>query len=417
MIILYDDARARTFEPFATTRPVGELRAGAFLGRERWGWWFGAPIDGCVVAPHLAAFDEFDSPPVIHTDLAAGTWLVNARALPSLTREHVAPAADPTQAVAHILRIDGRIAAVRLASAVSAAQLHDGMLTLEALAPLGAPDVSVAGRWLDDAWDLVRFLPAQLAEDVPFLARQIAARPLATDGGAAGPVILGGGTVFVEAGARIEPLVVFDTQAGDVLVRAGASVQAFTRIVGPCFIGRDTAVMGGRITASSIGDMCRVHGELSTSVFIGHANKGHDGFVGHSLLGRWVNLGAGTITSNLKNTYGTVAMWTTEGIRDSGLQFAGTFFGDHVKTGIGLRLTTGCVLGAGANVMDTMPPKAVAPFAWGTRAPYGVFDAAKFTTIAARVMGRRQVTLSEPQRAHLTIVMQHALADVRWPAR
>jgi len=370
-----------------------------------------------VVAPHLAAFDEFDSPPVIHTDLAAGTWLVNARALPSLTREHVAPAADPTQAVAHILRIDGRIAAVRLASAVSAAQLHDGMLTLEALAPLGATDVSVAGRWLDDAWDLVRFLPAQLAEDVPFLARQIAARPLATDGGAAGPVILGGGTVFVEAGARIEPLVVFDTQAGDVLVRAGASVQAFTRIVGPCFIGRDTAVMGGRITASSIGDMCRVHGELSTSVFIGHANKGHDGFVGHSLLGRWVNLGAGTITSNLKNTYGTVAMWTTEGIRDSGLQFAGTFFGDHVKTGIGLRLTTGCVLGAGANVMDTMPPKTVAPFAWGTRAPYGVFDAAKFTTIAARVMGRRQVTLSESQRAHLTTVMQHALADVRWPAR
>ena len=102
-------------------------------------------------------------------------------------------------------------------------------------------------------------------------------------------------------------------------------------------------------------------------MFVGHANKGHDGFVGHSVLGRWVNLGAGTTTSNLKNTYGTVALWTPGGVADTGLQFLGTLFGDHVKTGIGLRLTTGCVLGAGANVVDRMPPKAVAPFAWGER--------------------------------------------------
>ena len=84
-----------------------------------------------------------------------------------------------------------------------------------------------------------------------------------------------------------------------------------------------------------------MHGELSNSILIGHANKGHDGFVGHSILGRWVNLGAGTITSNLKNTYGTVQLWTPDGVRETGLQFLGTLFGDHAKTGIGLRLTTG----------------------------------------------------------------------------
>lgn len=153
------------------------------------------------------------------------------------------------------------------------------------------------------------------------------------------------------------------------------------------------------------------------SVFIGHANKGHDGFVGHSILGRWVNLGAGTITSNLKNTYGTVAMWTTAGAGNTGLQFAGTFFGDHVKTGIGMRLTTGCVLGAGTNVMDAMPPKAVAPFSWGTRAPYALFERDKFLETATRMMARRQIELDARQRAHWESVYAHAIADHRWPTR
>jgi hypothetical protein len=192
-------------------------------------------------------------------------------------------------------------------------------------------------------------------------------------------------------------------------------VQAFTRIIGPCYIGVDSTVTADRIAGSSIGDTCRVHGELSASIFVGHANKGHDGFVGHSVLGRWVNLGAGTITSNLKNTYGSVGLWTPTGVRDSGLQFLGTLFGDHAKTGIGLRLTTGCVLGAGANVFDAMPPKAVAPFAWGGQTPYETFDAAKFVETAGRMMARRQVTLGEGQQAWWRRVHAHAVADVRWP--
>jgi UDP-N-acetylglucosamine diphosphorylase/glucosamine-1-phosphate N-acetyltransferase len=159
--------------------------------------------------------------------------------------------------------------------------------------------------------------------------------------------------------------------------------------------------MGGDITGCSIGDVCKVRGELSSTVFIGYSNKGHDGFAGHSYLGRWVNLGAGTITSNLKNTYGTVALWTTTGVRDSGLQFLGTMFGDHVKTGIGLRLSTGTVLGAGANVYDQMPPKVVPPFAWGGAAPYSVYRADKFVETASRMMARRHVELSERARRHL----------------
>lgn len=408
MIVLYDDARARVFEPFATSRPLGEVRAGALLGRERWARWFGARVDGAVVAEHLSDFGEFDAPPVQHADLETGTWVVNTRALPSL------PLAGRL-GDANVVRIASRVAAVRLRTTCALSALAEGALPLESLATLPAEALDVDGIWLDDPWDIIRHLTSQLTSDLAALATDDGVFAVTSVGGAAGPVILGSGGVFVETGATLEPFTVFDTTAGPVLVRRGSTVQAFTRVVGPCYIGRDCTVAGDRVAASSIGDTCRVHGELSMSVFIGHANKGHDGFVGHSILGRWVNLGAGTITSNLKNTYGTVAMWTTDGIRDTGLQFAGTFFGDHAKTGIGLRLTTGCVVGAGANVMDAMPPKAVAPFAWGARAPYGTFDDVKFLETAERVMARRGTVLDDQQRAHLQRVKAHAAGEVRWP--
>ena len=155
-----------------------------------------------------------------------------------------------------------------------------------------------------------------------------------------------------------------------------------------------------------------MHGELSNTIFVGHSNKGHDGFVGHSMLGRWVNLGAGTITSNLKNTYGTVQLWTLEGTRETGLQFLGTLFGDHAKTGIGLTLTTGTVLGAGANVYGSqMPPKVVSPFAWGEAGRFAEYRADKFLDVAARMMARRHVELSDGMRRMLL-----AAYAARWSA-
>lgn len=145
-----------------------------------------------------------------------------------------------------------------------------------------------------------------------------------------------------------------------------------------------------------------MHGEISASIVIGHANKSHDGFIGHSMLGRWSNLGAGTLTSNLKNSYGVVSMWTERGVSPTALQFLGTMFGDHAKTAIGTRFNTGTVIGAGANVFGSeMPPKFVPPFAWGDRTPFETFDADKFIEVAERVMSRRSVPLSDGQRTML----------------
>jgi UDP-N-acetylglucosamine diphosphorylase/glucosamine-1-phosphate N-acetyltransferase len=202
----------------------------------------------------------------------------------------------------------------------------------------------------------------------------------------------------------------FDTTAGPVLIRKGATVQAFTRVVGPCFIGADSLVGGDKISGSSIGETCKVHGELSATILIGHSNKGHEGYVGHSYFGRWVNLGAGTITSNLKNTYGTVQLWTPEGVRDTGLQFLGTFFGDHCKTGIGTLLNTGTVIGTAANVYGgATTPKCIPPFAWGERPPYSTYRMDKFVEVARRMMARRHVELSAREARQLT-----AAFEKRW---
>jgi UDP-N-acetylglucosamine diphosphorylase/glucosamine-1-phosphate N-acetyltransferase len=382
---LYDDAAARAFEPFALTRPAGELRAGALLVRERWARVLGATPGGFVGADHLADFEELDAPPAATEVLPAGAILVNARCAPAL-------AEGPADVA--VWRCGGRVAAVRLRAPVEVAQLRDGAPTLDTLVPAGATEGELAGWWMDAPWDYVSQLGPMLTADIAALGPALNAQSHAG-------TVLGTHPVYVEEGATIEPHVVFDTALGPVLVRAGATVQAFTRAVGPLYVGPHSTIMADRIAGCSIGEWCRVHGEISASVVVGHANKSHDGFVGHSYLSRWVNLGAGTTTSNLKNTYGTVALWTPAGIRDTGLQFLGTLFGDHAKTGIGLRLTTGCVIGAGANVYDTMPPKAVAPFAWGGGAPYGRYDVDKFVDVAARAMARRQVVLGDRGRASL----------------
>ena len=389
---LYDDARARRAEPFALTRPFGELRAGALLVRERGRHVLAGDAVGRFGAPHLARFEEFGSPPAAGASarVPAGTVVVNTRCAPRL---------DPLDPHAGRWLCEGEVAAVRLADDLEAAVFATGETLLGDLTVRG-PDAQCAGWWMHRPWDLVRHLVDMLGADIPAVGAGLGGPP-------AHCVTLGTFPILVDATATIEPLTVLDATAGPILVQAGASISAFSRVVGPSVIGPGTQVLGGRVAASSIGPSCRVHGELSTSIFVGHANKGHDGFVGHSILGRWANLGAGTTTSNLKNTYGPVQAWSPDGEVETGMQFLGSLLGDHAKTAIGTRLTTGAIVGAGANVLvDGLTPKVIAPFAFGD----GTYRLDKFLEVAARVMARRQVSLSDDQRAALAAA--HA---ARWP--
>ena len=404
MLALYDDATARGFVPFALTRPLGEMRAGAELIRRRWELALGMACSGHLCAPHLVGFAEPWAPGVLEFEtLTAGAIVANSRFAPTLV---------PGAVDADAWTCDGEIVAVRLTVATPPAPFADGTRTLASFVKPDAVVRELGGTWLRSVWDFIGHLPAMLTADIPLLAKD-----LMTSRPPAHATVIGQFEVHVEGGAHVEPYVVLDATAGPILLRKGATVQSFTRLVGPAYVGEGSSVVGDRIVCVSIGETCKVHGEVSTTIVTGHSNKGHDGFVGHSVFGRWVNLGAGTVTSNLKNTYGTVALWTPEGVRDSGLQFLGTMFGDHVKTGIGVRLTTGCVLGAGANVFDAMPPKMVAPFAWGSGAPYATYDLEKFLAVAERMMGRRKVELGGSARAQLAAAHARALEPAvaaRW---
>jgi UDP-N-acetylglucosamine diphosphorylase/glucosamine-1-phosphate N-acetyltransferase len=400
-LFFYDDAVARTFEPFALTRPVCELRAGALLLRERWERSLGMRAAGFASSAHLENFDEPGAVSGVKGPLPAGSVLASSRCAVALT---------PLEA-ADVWTCDGRVAAVKLARALDVEELANGKRTLEKVAQGGKgakrKTVEIEGRWIEHIWDFIGMLSPMLTDDIATLA---------VGAGRKGHLLgmIGGpDSVFAEDGATVEPQVYFDTTAGPVLIRRGATVQAFTRIAGPCVVGQESLVGGDKISGSSIGDTCKVHGEVSATIFLGHANKGHDGFVGHSYLGRWVNLGAGTITSNLKNTYGTVQLWTPAGELDTGLQFLGTLFGDHAKTGIGTSFTTGTVIGAGANIYGSgTPPKVIPPFAWGDEPPYSTYRMDKFIEVAARMMKRRHLELSSRQKKMLAAAFKK-----RWKAQ
>ena len=394
-VYLYDDARARAFEPFALTRPGGELRAGALLVRERWSRALGAVVAGHVTSTRLEGFAEPGSAAVVAREtIPAGSWIVNTRFAPSLML-----ATSGSTLVA-----DGRLAAVRVREALLTDALVDGSVALESLADRSEPPTEIAGWWMEEVWDYVDRIVPMLVADLPLLGASMRA------GLPRGTVGLGTHPVFVAEGAIVEPSVCFDTTNGPILLCPTSHVRAFTRLVGPLYVGEQSILTTDRIEASAIGDTCKVHGEMSNTIMIGHSNKGHEGFVGHSMMGRWVNLGAGTITSNLKITYGPVHLWTPSGVRDTGMQFLGTFFGDHAKTGIGTPLTTGSVLGAGANVFGCeTQPRVVAPFAWGEANEYETYRVDKFLEAAERMMARRNVTLD----ARMRVVLERAYA-ARW---
>jgi UDP-N-acetylglucosamine diphosphorylase/glucosamine-1-phosphate N-acetyltransferase len=394
-LYLYDDAKARDFQPFALTRPASELRVGAELTRLRWERVAKQKAYGFIAPPHLDDFDEGDAPSAVGSEstIPSGSVIANSRFIASL-----AATLDDTSLA---FTCEGEICAVRLRESVEMSRLRDGSAHLADLADKNVEPTPVAGRWINEIWDLVGNLAAQLSDDIPVLGASL------SGGAIEKATVVGRNPIYLEIGASVEPFVVLDASDGPILIRRGATVASFTRIVGPTYIGQDSHVIGDAIRACSIGDVCKVRGEISSSIMLGHSNKGHTGFVGSSYLGRWVNLGAGTTTSNLKNTYGNVHLWTPRGTVDTGLQFLGSLIGDHAKTGIGTMLTTGCVVGAGANVYGgDVTPKRIPPFAWGGSEPYTPYEHDKFLEVAERMMSRRHVTLSDKERRQLEAAMK-----------
>ncbi|PYO94620.1 MAG: hypothetical protein DMD62_05100 [Gemmatimonadetes bacterium] len=376
-LYLLDPDPTPAWAPFAGIRPLCELRAGAHLVRERWETFVGTEATGIFALPHLAGFPEAGVPAVEARRAVQGPAVIG-----SSTFAPRGLASQLPDAPARLIH-DG----ITVGWAVPAGQTWTG--------PVGnAQAVNVEGVLLRGVHDLVSALDQLLREDAIRLLGDSDAVPK-------GSIVVGDSAWVSVREAMIEPGVIFDTRNGPVVLESGVEVRSGTRLEGPLWVGANTRLVGGPIRNSAVGPWCVVRGELSTTTMLGYANKSHDGFVGHSVLGRWVNLGAGTITSNLKSTYGPVRLHVNGADLETGHQFLGSLIGDHAKTAIGTLLDTGSVVGAGANVFDGLrPPKYVPPFAWGGAGSERMTQQ-KFLEIVERVLPRRNVEVTDPMRSYL----------------
>jgi UDP-N-acetylglucosamine diphosphorylase / glucose-1-phosphate thymidylyltransferase / UDP-N-acetylgalactosamine diphosphorylase / glucosamine-1-phosphate N-acetyltransferase / galactosamine-1-phosphate N-acetyltransferase len=389
-VCLFEDRLVEDLEPLTLTRPAFDLLCGQTTLAEKQWRPFGERATGALVRPHLADLQRAVRPGLAVNDpawlgagpaaLVNGRWLPDPGVVVDLSRPCVATVGDE---VAFAVVDRGRLgeAAASNVDAVLAALLRE------------LPRVQTGGRLVRHLWELVDLNGEQVALDPP-LGGCGPRQPVPEGVAVVGPA----GLLVVALDARVEPTVVADTTGGPVVVDRGAVVTAFTRLEGPCYVGPGTHVLGAKVRAgTSLGPHCRVGGEVEASVMLGYSNKYHDGFLGHAYVGEWVNLGAGTHNSDLRNDYGPVSV-TVNGRRvDTGRTKVGCFLGDHTKTALGVLLNTGSNVGAFCNLLPGgLLPSFVPSFCHTARG--GLAESADGLALfdtAAKVMARRGVALTE----------------------
>lgn len=237
---------------------------------------------------------------------------------------------------------------------------------------------------------------------------------------------------LITKGRTSQPLSKTNTLLGNnIFVEEGAKVEAaiLNSTTGPIYIGKDAEIMEGSVVrgpfalcehatlklstkiygATTVGPYSKVGGEVTNSVILGYSNKGHDGFLGNSVLGEWCNLGADTNNSNLKNNYAEVKLWSyaTEKMEPTGLQFCGLIMGDHSKCGINTMFNTGTVVGVCANVFGgNFPPNFIPSFSWGGASGFETYQINKAFEVATQVMERRNVSFTDVDKEILTTIFQ-----------
>jgi UDP-N-acetylglucosamine diphosphorylase/glucosamine-1-phosphate N-acetyltransferase len=210
--------------------------------------------------------------------------------------------------------------------------------------------------------------------------------------------------IHFEEGCYVAPRAALDATEGHIFIEKGVTIESGAVIMGPAVIRSGTVIRANARVheGTTIGPTCKIGGEVETSIFQGYANKQHDGFVGHSFIGEWCNLGAGTTTSDLKNDYANVRVTIEGETIESKSLFVGTFMGDHTKTAIGTLLNTGTMIGVSSNVFGYgFQPKWIPNFSWGGAQGIEKYETDKAIDVAKKVMGRRSMTLSPADEAML----------------
>lgn len=414
-LAFFEDSFAKDFGPIALTRPVFELLCGQYSVRERTLRNLDASEWGAFVRPYLedayheehpeARVNDWDWFRDHRTLLINGRWLASGDAF-----EQLMELKDSEVAV-----IQGEVVSLWVdPDEASLLDEHHWDDNLERIAS-SRQQIEFEGHLVRRPWDLVELNADLIAFDISRrpvpqsqtpMGPQVPVSPHAAIGpfGKLGHhVVIQGdpANVFIDPTASVDPFVVIDARQGPVFVDIGVKIQAFTRLEGPCHIGAGSQLFRANIKAgTTIGPICRIGGEIEASIIHGFTNKYHDGFLGHSYVGAWVNLGALTSNSDLKNDYSHVKVPLSGHLTDTGSPKVGCFIGDHTKTAIGTLFNTGSSIGVMSMVLPggELTPKHVPSFC---RVWHGGldehFDLEASLQTAAKAFGRRNKDFSRAQ--------------------
>ncbi len=410
-LILIDrtESLRANFYPLAYSRPLWELRCGIRSLAEKIAARLGLSDIACFVPDYMAQVYRQKTPwPVNDLSKLSGDdlYILDGR-VKADGLEAAAGAPEVT------LDPEGNVLYARIDRA-SAAKLSCD--SIEAFVASAAGTLPKSQRTLSTwnyTWELVLANADEIRHEFAMLGRN------GIEGTVEQPNAVRGSKndVFVAPGALVHPMVVIDAEHGPVYLDEGVQVHPFTRIEGPCYIGKKSILLGAKCReGNSIGPMCRIGGEVEESIVQGYSNKYHDGFLGHAYVGEWVNLGALTTNSDLKNDYTSVSvMLDGKKTVDTGSTKVGSLIGDHTKTSIGVFLNTGAYVGAMAVLMATGKPlpKFIPSFAWFVE---GVvtkgFGRASVYQTARMAMSRRGCQWTDADQA-----MWDAVFELTAPAR
>lgn len=371
-LLFCDQSTIRDFLPFTFTRPSAELRAGILTFAERWQRLLGITQVNYLTADYLQGKYPYTGVSEEVTLFIYANFLPTPRFLEQVRSLEVGES----------ITYQGRQLAFLGKS-----------ITLSSIPSIEWEEPLVL---FEKPTDLFTYNDKAIDFDFELLTKGRTSAPLSPTNGFLGDKA----NLFIEEGAKVE-FATLNCQKGKIYIGKDAEVMEGSHLRGSIALCEHATVnMGAKLYgATTIGPYSKVGGEISNSVIWGYSNKGHDGFLGNSVLGQWCNLGADTNVSNLKNTYNTIQLWDYQkgGYTSSGLQFCGVLMGDHSKTAINTQLNSGTTVGVFANLFSAgFPSKYIPNFAWGASAEKYRLEEA--FAVAERVMARRDIAFDEKEQ-------------------
>jgi len=376
--------------PFTFTRPVGNLRVGILTISEKWQNYLGIAQIGYETQDYLSA--KF---PGNKEGLCV---FINGSICPNATL--ISEINGLNQAKTAVVK-NGQLLAVCL-------NLSEGQTFSEDISDYNTTESkSDEHIQLNYCYEIFSKNGEALHQDFNDLTKGRKSQPIPE-----GNQVLNPENIFIEEGANIH-FSILNASTGPIYIGKNAEVMEGCKIRGPFALCEDAGLkMDAKIYgATTVGPHCKVGGEVNNSVFYAYSNKGHDGFVGNAVIGEWVNIGADTNNSNLKNTYDEVKLWSyrTERFEKTGLTFCGLMMADHAKCGINTMFNTGTVVGVGANIFGAGFPRNFVPsFSWGGAQGFETYVLDKFYKMAIAMCKRRNIAFTEVDNAIMVEVFEQS---------